>query len=368
MRHMKTEAACTALLLSTLVVSQAYAQAGAAEGGDQRPRIRLSDGDTKPDAEAPERSAPVATSAPADAAKKPAPPETPEPSGGAGSATEPGSTSSVSAQPSEDAAAGASEVGSTEAESKDADPEAETTRDLSEPRVIDTSEPIAEEDLPPPEEPKLRGSQLPFTYHLNHVDVSGGFRIVGTGSDGLEPFLVDPVLGDVYVRGGIAFGVTDRIAVAPHLELGTASTSASVRGLSTDLTKVHLSLGLEGRYHFIHRMFGYVRVAPGLEFVQASISDGEAGGTLVNDNKDPGSVAFQLDAALGASLRLFGSDDGRKRNPRLWAFAEGGYRVSADHQLSMVMEGSGPRRAVPIDLPPLNFSGGFFSMGLLATF
>jgi hypothetical protein len=249
------------------------------------------------------------------------------------------------------------------------DGDVKPAQDMSQPRVIDISSgKTAEEDLPPPEEPKIRGSQLPFTYHMNHVDASGGFRVVGTSSDGLQPFLVDPVLTDVYVRAGMALSVTDRIAVAPHLELGAASTSADVRGMSTQLDKVHLSLGLEGRYHFIHRMFGYVRVAPGLEFVSASIGDGDESGTLVNADQWPGSVAFQLDAALGASLRLFGSDDGRKRNPRLWVFAEGGYRASGDHKLSMVMDDGGPRRAVPTELEPLDFSGGFFSTGLLATF
>jgi hypothetical protein len=367
MRLMKTQAAFTALLFSSLLVSFAQAQAGSAEAGaDKRPRIRLSDGSEKPGTEKP---APPSQAAPGGEKVLP---ETPESEVGTGPATGLGPASSASpgveATEAEPQADGPPAAEPSEAEGTTAGAQAAgSSDDKSQPRVIDISG-IAEEDLPPPAEPKLRGSELPFTYHLNHVDVSGGFRIVGTGSDGLEPFLVDPVLGDVYVRGGLAFGVTDRIAVAPHLEIGTASTSASVRGLSTELDKVHLSLGLEGRYHFIHRMFGYVRVAPGFEFVEASIGDGEESGTLVNDDKKLGSVAFQLDAALGASLRLFGSDDGRKRNPRLWAFTEGGYRASGDHQLSMVMEGGGPRRAVPIDLPPLNFSGGFFSMGILATF
>src|SRR5690606_6619082 len=79
MRYMKTEAAFTALLLSSMMVSQAYAQAGAAE---QRPRIRLSDGDAKPGAEAPVPAA----EAPAEPANKPASPETTESGGGAGSA------------------------------------------------------------------------------------------------------------------------------------------------------------------------------------------------------------------------------------------------------------------------------------------
>lgn len=367
MRTMKTTIALSAALLSvsTLWASSTLAQSGAAEAGeDKRPRIRLAEETAKPSTEAPSEAAtaPQGSSPPeaaATAAPQPASetavPGTPE--------SEVGTEPSTGLGP----AGGTAEVEATGA--PDAEGESEAAEDKSQPRVIDISKrEIAEEDLPPPAEPKIRGSQLPFTYHLNHVDVSGGFRVVGTPSAGLEPFLVDPVLVDGYVRGGMAFAVTDRIAVAPHLELGGASTSATVRGMSSQLDKTHLSLGLEGRYHFIHRMFGYVRVAPGLEFVSASIGDDGDSGELVNDNKRPGSVAFGLDAALGASLRLFGSDDGRKRKPRLWVFAEGGYRVSGDHTLSMVVDGGGPRRAVPIELAPLDFSGGFFSTGLMASF
>lgn len=365
MRTMKTTIALSGALLSvsTLWPSSSLAQSGAAEAGaDKRARIRLAEEPSEPSTEAPseaattsEVSSPPAAAAPAAAASETVPPETPESAVGTEPTAESGST---------DVTAEADTAEASNAESESATPE-----DKSQPRIIDISKrETAEEDLPPPEEPKIPGSQLPFTYHMNHVDVSGGFRVVGTPSDGLQPFLVDPVLVDGYVRGGMAFSVTDRIAVAPHLELGTASTSATVRGMSSQLDKTHLSLGLEGRYHFIHRMFGYVRVAPGLEFVSASIGDDGESGELVNDDKRPGSVAFQLDAALGASLRLFGSDDGRKRNPRLWVFAEGGYRASGDHTLSMVIDGGGPRRAVPIELAPLDFSGGFFSTGLMASF
>lgn len=368
MRKMKTGVTLSALLSlavlssSALWVSSASAQGEAEAGADSRSRIRLAEEPAAPTAEAEtsaEERAPVKP--PATTA------DTPESDAAAASEGEQVPTertgSEVATEPTQ-------EPVPNDAVPKDAVPNDGTAEDKSQPRIIDISadDDVAKEDLPPTEEPKISGSQLPFTYHMNHVDVSGGFRVVGTGSEGLEPFLVDPVLADVYVRAGMAFAVADRIALAPHLELGGASTSATVRGMSSELDKTHLSLGLEGRYHFIHRMFGYVRVAPGLEFVTASIGDDGDSGVLVNDNKRPGSVAFQLDAAVGASIRLFGSDDGRKRNPRLWAFAEGGYRASTDHKLNMVIDSDGPRRAVPIELSPLDFSGGFFSAGLMASF
>lgn len=373
MRKMKTSVALPATLLSfsALWVSSATAQESDAEAGVEKgPRIQLAEDPAEQSVEPEASTQQGAAKAAAEADERTAPPASAGQAPAPGAETVPEAETQPTGVPADSSApVDGPEQADTLGETGPGAGESAGVEDESQPRVIDVSATeVAEEDLPPPEEAKVPGSQLPFTYHLNHIDVSAGFRVVGTPDDGLQPFLVDPVLADVFVRGGMAFAVTDRIAFAPHLELGAAGTSATVREMSSELDKVHLSLGLEGRYHFIHRMFGYARVAPGLEFVSARIGSATESGVLVNDDKWPGSVAFQLDAAVGASLRLFGPDDGRERNPRLWAFAEGGYRVSGAHTLSMVIEGDGPRRAVPIELSPLDFSGGFFSTGLMASF
>ncbi len=343
--------------------------AGAQTEPAARPKIRLSSSDDAaapaeaqpaekqgPDGEAPAAKASVTAAsgvkqAPAaePGAEETAIPETPE--------------SAVGVQPTAGLGPAAPAVGS---EGVEIETEEEPSA-VSEPRIIDVS---ADKDAPPPvEDPETPGSELPFTYHMNHVDVSGGFRFAGTPNEGLEPFMVDPVFADVYIRGGMAFAIADRIAIAPHIELGGGSASANVRSLPSQLDKAHVSLGLEGRYHFIHRMFGYVRVAPGIEIVNATIDLEGIGTELTSENDWPGSVAFQLDAALGASIRLFGPNDGQRRVPRLWAFAEGGYRASGKHELTLsVAEGEGPPRSTSVDLAPLNLSGGFFSTGLMASF
>ncbi len=364
----------TLALFATSLSSSALAQTAAPEETKAaRPKIRLSGEETtapadKPSAPAPKPTAPAAkptatvtTAAPEEAAAESGTEEaTPsaQPGTGETSAESPADADTTEAPP-EEAKAPGSEEGAGDA------------KKLSEPRVIDISsddeKPMDPADLPP-EEPKIPASQLPFTYHVNHIDVHGGFRIVGTYDDELEPFLVDPVMADVFVRGGMAFGLTDRIAIAPSIELGAASGTATVREIDSQIDKVHATLGVEGRYHFIHRMFGYARLAPGLEFVDARLGIEDTSGEL-SSGKFPGSVGFQFDAALGASLRLFGPSDGRKRDPRLWVFAEGGYRASTKHELSLsVDEDDGPRRAAPVDLAPLHFSGGFFSTGLMASF
>src|SRR5690606_8518900 len=131
-------------------------------------------------------------------------PETPESQ--AGSQPEPGLGPAAAAPPRE--------------------PGSDFPRPAGEPRVIDISadEPV-DEDEPASQrrsEPKIRGSLLPFTYHMNHVDLVGGFRAVGVHNDGLQPFLVDPVLVDTFIRAGGAFTIADRFAFALNGEIGSA--------------------------------------------------------------------------------------------------------------------------------------------------
>src|SRR5690606_20479030 len=133
------------------------------------------------------------------------------------------------------------------------EPGSDFPRPVGEPRVIDISAADDEEEPSAahrPSEPKVRRSELPFTYHMNHIDVLGGFRVVGVHSDGLQPFLVDPVLADTFIRAGGAFTIVDRFAFAANAELGAAESSATVRTLDSQIDKVNFSLGLEGRYHF----------------------------------------------------------------------------------------------------------------------
>src|SRR5690606_1026221 len=93
----------------------------------------------------------------------------------------------------------------------------------------------------------------------------------GVHNDGLQPFLVDPVLVDTFIRAGGAFTIADRFAFALNGEIGSARSTATVRELDSQIEKLNVSVGVEGRYHFLHRMYAYARVAPGLEYVNASI-------------------------------------------------------------------------------------------------
>jgi hypothetical protein len=242
---------------------------------------------------------------------------------------------------------------------------AEDAAALSEPRIIDTSKDDGDEDSEPEPEPELEinGDELPFTYHMRHIDFALGVRVVGAMSDGLEPYLYDPVLVDTYGRIGGAFQLSDKFALGIQGEFGGATGSAYVRDSESVFTKTHITAGFEGRYHFMHRMYAYGRVAPGLEIADAKIT------IDYDDELTDRKVGFQVDGAAGVAFRFAGTSDGRKRSVRFWGFAEGGYRLSTKHKFELAAdEDTGPARTAPLEMSALSTSGGFGSLGLMLTF
>src|SRR6187551_2360988 len=53
---------------------------------------------------------------------------------------------------------------------------------------------------PPAAEPRPDYAKLPQTYHLRHVDAALGVRISSATHNGLEPYLENPVTGEVVGR------------------------------------------------------------------------------------------------------------------------------------------------------------------------
>lgn len=239
----------------------------------------------------------------------------------------------------------------------------EETRDLSVPRVIDISKEKGVEE-PPPLEPEIDPNTLPFTYHMRHVDMVVGFRVVGTPSDGLEPFLVDPVMVDAFTRIGAAFPLAERVSIAGSFEGSLSGADESARDIQTTLDIARITLGVEGRYHFHHRFYAYGRLAPGLELatVQLDVSSGDS--VTLRDERD---IAFHADGSAGLAMRFAGASDGTRRGVRFWGFIEGGYRLATKHGMNLSAE-DGPARIRPPELASYSTSGGFVSSGLMLTF
>ncbi len=231
---------------------------------------------------------------------------------------------------------------------------------LAKPRVIALS---PEEKTALPYEPPPDPNTLPFTYHQKHIDLAAGFRLASATHKGLDLFSESNVLPEFVVRAGGAFLSVDRFSLAVLAEMGLSGTDASLRSSFTNLELTRFTLGIEGRYHMHHRLFGYARVAPGVELATAFLNRG-----YESEMKDK-SAAFQFDAALGMALRLAGNSDGSRRVPRFWAFVEGGFRVAGAHEMELEYpDGAGPARPVPLALSPFATTGGLGTAGLMVTF
>lgn len=204
---------------------------------------------------------------------------------------------------------------------------------------------------------------LPFTYHLEHFDLALGIRVASALDTELEPFLYDPVMVEPVLRLGTAFQLAERFAIAGQIEGSVFESEAGARSLDTSLSLKRVTLGIEGRYHFHHRVFAYARLAPGLEFGKAELSADLGSELGLMDN----STAFHLDASGGLALRLAGSNKGTVRSVRFWMFLEGGYRMATKHKFDLQNE-DGPSRSTGLELPGLHASGGFGTGGLMLTF
>lgn len=235
---------------------------------------------------------------------------------------------------------------------------------LGERRIIDTSKTVDANPYAEPEpEPEIDPNTLPFTYHMKHVDLALGLRFIGTPDEGLDPFLYEPNMADLYLRAGYALPLAERFALAALLEASTSGAEAHVRDRPTSLSLARFTLGLEGRYHFHHRLYAYGRVAPGVEIGYAEWGEHDDFYPSMRDDN----ATFVVDGSLGLAMRFAGAQDGRKKGVRFWGFAEGGYRYAGKHDFVLKTEDS-VGRIQPITLDPLTTRGGFFSTGLMLTF
>jgi hypothetical protein len=205
---------------------------------------------------------------------------------------------------------------------------------------------------------------LPWTYHQKHLDVSAGVVFNRTAQVGLVPFLQAPFMVEGFGRAGGVVYQSGRFSMAALAEMGGSKGSSSARSLDSSVSFLHMSAGVEPRYHLHPRVFLYGRVMVGPEHTWAQISGYDAALTLSGQ-----AWGFRADGNLGASVRVVGSDDGRERAPRLWVFLEGGYRLSTNYDLVLTPdEDDGPARPQGLDIAPYSPRGIRGSVGLMASF
>lgn len=212
-----------------------------------------------------------------------------------------------------------------------------------------------------PEAAELDPATLPFTYHQLHFDLAIGAQIASAQNNGLEPFMSGEVLPEVFFRAGGVFYQSGPFALALNGELGLLTRHSTIRQEDTRLALTRLNLGAEGRYHFHHRLFASLRLAPGVEHASIRAEDAEV-------SYEDDSWKFAFDASAGLAFRFAGSSDGRQRSPRAWVFLEGGAHFAGEHSPVLDADGRAPQRPEAIVLDPFKTSGPFLSLGLMASY
>ena len=213
----------------------------------------------------------------------------------------------------------------------------------------DVAEPV---DSPPSamrdEEPE-RDDGLLGT-HQDHYFLGIGPRIGFIADAGLDPFSTTDAFSQVAIHGGRTLFTEGDLSLAMVLEWDYGARSASARGLDTDIGVHRVTLGAEGRYHLLRRLYGYVRLAPGALHTWATMS-----------HLETTAWAFAADASLGAAFEVFGARAGKTNKPRGWVTLNGGYGFATDTELTLSpAEGkNNPERTASVELDPLSMSGPF---------
>lgn len=222
------------------------------------------------------------------------------------------------------------------------------------PRVTEVSA------VEPPPEPLPDPNTLPFTYHQIHFDLQLSFGPAFLTDAAADPFTSTKAFGLLGARLGVAPLSVGRFAFAALLEGSYGSLGGDARGTRTSLELGLLGVGLEARYHFHHQFYGYARLSPGAAFIQRSLMNPAL-------PLHGGEWAFALGGHAGLALRLAGSADGRVREPRVWLFAEAGYRFT-ESRASTLRPGAGSAIDVEFEAPGLSLSGPDLNIGIGLTF
>lgn len=186
--------------------------------------------------------------------------------------------------------------------------------------------------------------------HQDHFFLGIGPRVGFIADEGLDPFSTTDAFSQVAIFGGRTLFTDGDLSLAVVLEWDYGARSATARGLETDIGVHRMTLGAEGRYHLLRRLYGYVKLAPGALHSWAAMS-----------RLETTAWAFAADASLGAAFELFGAKSGETNKPRGWVSLNGGYGFATDAELTLSpAEGeNNPERTASVELEPLSMSGPF---------
>jgi hypothetical protein len=195
-----------------------------------------------------------------------------------------------------------------------------------------------------------------------------GVRAALIRSPGFDPFSNQDGLAQVAFSFSRVLLRQDRLALAAGLDLDYGASSTNARGAPSHLGLTRGSLVVEGRYAFHPRVYGFLRAAPGVLYLSASVDDPSAP-PQQNGSATPLTADFtvpSVDGSLGVAFGL-----APPTSPvGAWLLAQGGYGWAASHDLLLAPQlGSADQRKIAaIDLGSLSPSGPFMTFSFALSF
>lgn len=187
------------------------------------------------------------------------------------------------------------------------------------------------------------------------LDLRLGFRDQLIGSDGFDAFSEDDQLPAFHVAAGVSLlELVGGGAVAGIASLELGGTSASLRGLPTELSVTRIGLGPELRWPLAERLYVSGRLSPQGVRVSSELDQSQGNNLRFTDAQ----WAFGIDASMGVAVRIAQLQPrGLERPLGVFLHLEAGYLWTSSVDLDLAAGANGPVRSAPLQLGELSLHG-----------
>jgi hypothetical protein len=201
--------------------------------------------------------------------------------------------------------------------------------------------------------------------HQSHLIFGVGYRQAFVRQSGLDLFSDDDAVPQLSLSAGHTLFASDRLSFAALGIWDWGSLSSTARGSKTVLYVNRVTLGLEGRYHFVRRLYAFGRIAPGALNTSATLAD-----RVVGLDRTSSGWSFASDFSAGAAFEFAGDARGASNHPRGWFAVDGGYGFATSSKLDFKTTdpNAGPVRLQPVHFGDLAIRGPFFRLAALITY
>jgi hypothetical protein len=278
--------------------------------------------------------------------------------------TNPAPAAAPAAAPAPDAATPAP-AASDEKASPDSEEDAAVPAPSTSPSAIFKAREIGARPAAPPPVPDINSIDDGLMgSHQEHWLLGLGFRQTFVTNEGYDLFGETNALPQFSLYAGRTLYASGPLSFAALLAWDWGSTEADARGADTELVMNRVTLGGEGRFHILRRLYAFGRIAPGVLNAATTFRD-----RIVNADRETSSWAFAADFSLGAALEFAGDARGKSSRPRGFISADGGYGWAQSTKLDYEPEEqTSPVRLQPLSLGELALRGGFFRVSAIMTY